>query len=138
MTEAISDEFYLESQSFRAFVAAARRVADETGDREAAVRHLREPFAALLRDPSWLPNEFARPIEDSGMGRGIASYLLYRAADRSLSVSSLVVSSGTMTPVHDHLAWGLVGLYRGEQDEEVFRRLDDASRAGEARLALVE
>jgi len=22
--------------------------------------------------------------------------------------------------VHDHLAWGLVGLYRGTQDEEIF------------------
>ena len=28
--------------------------------------------------------------------------------------------SGAATPVHDHLAWGLVGLYRGEQDEEIF------------------
>ena len=25
-----------------------------------------------------------------------------------------------MTPVHDHLAWGLVGLYRGNQDEEFY------------------
>jgi predicted metal-dependent enzyme (double-stranded beta helix superfamily) len=23
--------------------------------------------------------------------------------------------------VHDHLAWGLVGLYRGNQDEELYR-----------------
>ena len=23
-------------------------------------------------------------------------------------------------PVHDHLAWGLVGLYVGEQDEEIY------------------
>ena len=26
-----------------------------------------------------------------------------------------------MTPVHDHLAWGLIGLYRGTQDEEFYR-----------------
>jgi predicted metal-dependent enzyme (double-stranded beta helix superfamily) len=30
------------------------------------------------------------------------------------------VPPGAATPVHDHLAWGLVGLYAGEQDEEVF------------------
>jgi predicted metal-dependent enzyme (double-stranded beta helix superfamily) len=40
--------------------------------------------------------------------------------------------------VHDHLAWGLVGLYRGEQEEEVFRRLDDGTAAGVARLERVE
>jgi predicted metal-dependent enzyme (double-stranded beta helix superfamily) len=26
--------------------------------------------------------------------------------------------------VHDHLAWGLVGLYRGTQDEEVYAHRD--------------
>jgi predicted metal-dependent enzyme (double-stranded beta helix superfamily) len=26
--------------------------------------------------------------------------------------------------VHDHLAWGLVGLYRGTQDEEIYARGD--------------
>ena len=31
---------------------------------------------------------------------------------------------GAQTPVHDHLAWGLVGLYRGTQDEEIYIRRD--------------
>ena len=56
------------------------------------------------------------------MGGGIASWLLFRAGDGGLSLFSLVVPAGAATPVHDHLAWGLVGLYQGEQDEEVFRR----------------
>jgi predicted metal-dependent enzyme (double-stranded beta helix superfamily) len=55
------------------------------------------------------------------MGGGIGQWLLYRAADRSLCLFSLVVPPGAMTPVHDHLAWGLVGLYRGTQDEEFYR-----------------
>ena len=36
------------------------------------------------------------------------------------------------TPVHDHLAWGLVGLYRGTQDEEIFAR-ERRSRLSERR-----
>ena len=55
------------------------------------------------------------------MGGGIGQWLLFRAADRALSLFSLVVPPGAMTPVHDHLAWGLVGLYRGNQDEEFYR-----------------
>ncbi len=58
------------------------------------------------------------------MGKGIGQWLLFRAADRSLSLFSLVVPPGAMTPVHDHLAWGLVGLYRGNQDEEFYRPRD--------------
>jgi predicted metal-dependent enzyme (double-stranded beta helix superfamily) len=48
----------------------------------------------------------------------------FRSADSSLSLFSLVVPPGAMTPVHDYLAWGLVGIYRGNQDEEFYRRHD--------------
>ena len=27
--------------------------------------------------------------------------------------------------MHDHLAWGLIGLYRGNQDEEIYRQVAD-------------
>jgi 3-mercaptopropionate dioxygenase len=54
------------------------------------------------------------------MGGGIGQWLLFRAGDRSLTLFSLVVPPASETPVHDHLAWGLVGLYRGTQDEEIY------------------
>ena len=38
-------------------------------------------------------------------------------------------AAGSMTPVHDHLAWGLIGLYRGNQDEEFYRPGDGRPRA---------
>ena len=61
------------------------------------------------------------------MGGGIGQYALYRAEDGSLSLFSLVIPAGAETPVHDHLAWGLIGVYRGRQDETVYRRLDDGA-----------
>ena len=95
-------------------------------------------FTTLLDTPGWLPDEFMEPKEGSGMGSGIGMWLLYRAGDGGLAFSSLVVPSGASTPVHDHLAWGLVGLYRGEQDEVVFTRTDDGSSEAEARLEATE
>jgi predicted metal-dependent enzyme (double-stranded beta helix superfamily) len=77
-------------------------------------------FEALLADDDWLPRRYQEPAPESGMGGGIGQWLLFRAADRSLSLFSLVVPPGAMTPVHDHLAWGLVGIYRGNQDEEFY------------------
>ena len=67
------------------------------------------------------------------MGGGIGQYALYRAEDGSLCLFSLVVPAGAATPVHDHLAWGLVGIYRGRQDETVYRRLDDGRDPSRAR-----
>ena len=67
------------------------------------------------------------------MGGGIGQWLLFRAGDGSLSLFSLVVPPAAETPVHDHLAWGLVGLYRGEQDEEIYAHDHDQIRLIEQR-----
>ena len=77
-------------------------------------------FAELLADSDWLPGEYQAPAPESGMGGGIGQWLLYRAGDGSLSLFSLVVPPGSETPIHDHLAWGIVGLYHGTQDEEIY------------------
>lgn len=82
-------------------------------------------FAELLADARWLPPRYQRDAPQSRMGVGIGQWLLFRSADRSLSLFSLVVPPGSMTPVHDHLAWGLVGLYRGNQDEEFYEPRDN-------------
>jgi 3-mercaptopropionate dioxygenase len=67
------------------------------------------------------------------MGGGIGQWLLYRAEDQSLTLFSLVVPAGAETPIHDHLAWGLVGLYRGEQDEEIYARRGSSLELAERR-----
>jgi predicted metal-dependent enzyme (double-stranded beta helix superfamily) len=72
------------------------------------------------------------------MGGSIASYLLYRRGDRSLTLHALVIPPASITPVHDHLAWGLVGVYRGEQEEEIFRHAGSPHHSQAEHLELVE
>jgi predicted metal-dependent enzyme (double-stranded beta helix superfamily) len=97
---------------------------------------LKPKFSQLLGDDAWLPEEYARPDADSRMGDGIGQYALYRAEDGSLTLFSLVIPAGAATPVHDHLAWGLVGVYRGQQHETVYRRVDDGTEDGRAELVV--
>jgi 3-mercaptopropionate dioxygenase len=115
-----ADQFVIDTTTVRDFVAAVREAVSEAVSPEAACDAIRPGFAELLRDESWLPDEYTAPARQSGMGGGIGQWLVFRAGDGSLSLFSLVVPSGSETPVHDHLAWGLVGLYRGAQDEEVY------------------
>jgi predicted metal-dependent enzyme (double-stranded beta helix superfamily) len=119
-------EFVLDTPVVRAFVAGVRETIAGASSPEAACDAIRPPFAELLADPDWLPAEYQAAAEESGMGGGIGQWLLYRAGDGSLSLFSLVVPAGSETPIHDHLAWGLVGLYRGTQDEEIYRHDDGA------------
>jgi predicted metal-dependent enzyme (double-stranded beta helix superfamily) len=116
----VADEFVCDTPTMRAFIGEVRAVLQQTAAVTERLAAIRPAFRRLLADPAWLPPEFRRPAEAGGMGRGIANWLLYRDTEGSLSFSTLVLSPGTRTPVHDHLAWGLVGLYVGAQDEEVF------------------
>jgi predicted metal-dependent enzyme (double-stranded beta helix superfamily) len=123
-----ADEIVLDTPAVRELIEAVRAEISEASDPAAACEAIRPRFAALLADPDWLPPAYLEPAPESGMGGGIGQWLLFRAGDGSLSLFSLVVPPGSETPVHDHLAWGLVGLYRGTQDEEVFERDRDALR----------
>ena len=125
------DDYPLDVGPVRELVAFARDAIRQAPSPEAACEVMRAPFAQLLADRSWLPESFQAAAPESGMGGGIGQWLLFRAGDATLSLFSLVVPPGAQTPVHDHLAWGLVGLYRGTQDEEVFSR-----EAGTLRLVL--
>jgi predicted metal-dependent enzyme (double-stranded beta helix superfamily) len=118
----VSGEFVLDTPVVRDFVAQAQSAIAAAASPEEACAAIRPEFAGLLADPAWLPGEYQEAVPDSGMGGGIGQWLLYRADDGSLSLFSLVVPSGSETPIHDHLAWGLVGLYRGAQDEEIYAR----------------
>jgi predicted metal-dependent enzyme (double-stranded beta helix superfamily) len=120
------DEWILDTPLIRGFVDGVRAAAERSASAAETCRLLEPRFRELLTDPDWLPGQFQEDAPESGMGGGIGQWLLFRAADRSLCLFSLVVPPGSMTPVHDHLAWGLVGLYRGNQDEEFYEPGDGA------------
>jgi predicted metal-dependent enzyme (double-stranded beta helix superfamily) len=120
-----SDEYVLDNDAVRGLVARAREAIVSAGSPAEACEAILPHFARLLAEEHWLPAEYQQDAPESGMGGGIGQWLLFRSADRSLSLFSLVVPPDAQTPVHDHLAWGLVGLYRGTQDEEVFARDGD-------------
>jgi predicted metal-dependent enzyme (double-stranded beta helix superfamily) len=130
--------FLVDTPEIRALIDAARSVTEAVRLDEDRVTALRPAFAKLLAAEGWLPEACARPDANSGMGGGIAQYALYRAEDASLCLFSLVVPAGASTPVHDHLAWGLVGIYRGRQDETVYQRLDDARDPARAELQVAK
>ncbi len=126
--------FLVDVPEVRDLIDNTRRLTREISDTPARVEALRPAFAKLLAADAWLPKEYGEPDLKSGMGGGIGQYALYRAEDGSLCLFSLVIPAGAETPIHDHLAWGLIGVYRGVQDETVYRRLDDGRDDAKANL----
>ena len=126
--------FLVDASELRSLVDETRRLTRNIADTAARVEALRPAFGQLLAADGWLPEAYGEPDLKSGMGSGIGQYALYRAEDRSLCLFSLVIPAGAETPIHDHLAWGPIGVYRGTQSETVYRRLDDGRDESKAQL----
>lgn len=116
----MADEFICDTPEVRNFIGKVKEIVAGGGSIKERLAAIRPHFSQMMADPDWLPEAFRRSVEEGGMGKGIANWLLYRDTAGALSLSALVLPLGTATPVHDHLAWGLVGLYAGEQDEEIY------------------
>jgi 3-mercaptopropionate dioxygenase len=118
--------------NLKAFISEVEQVVATSEDRRDTIARLSPSFATLLADQTWLHADFRQPVAGK-----FVQYAIYRAEDASLSVMAMVVPPGIATPVHDHRAWGLVGVYQGRQREKVYRRLDDGSRPAFADLQQV-
>ena len=130
-----ADQWFIDNPDLREFVAQAKEIYLSTAhNREETLNRLEPHFAALLKKTGWLPEQFTQPNPDSSLEGGIGQWLLFRAQDRSLTVFSLVIPPNSETPIHDHLSWGLVGLYQGKQEETVYRRVDNGDLPGYAQL----
>ncbi len=95
--------------AFTSFVEDAERLLDEPQ----AIAARLEP---LLADDGWLALEHQRSGRDT-----YRQHLLHVSPSRRLSVVALVWLPGQATPIHDHVSWCVVGVYRGSERETHYR-----------------
>jgi predicted metal-dependent enzyme (double-stranded beta helix superfamily) len=79
-------------------------------------------LARLIARDDWLPDAYAEP----GTER-YQQYLLHCDSRERFSVASFVWAPGQATPIHDHRVWGLVGVLRGAERVQRYRRADDGT-----------
>jgi len=98
-------------ERFRVFVQDMTRLVERHGaDEPALLEQGSKLLHELVTHDDWLPDEFARPSQDS-----YRQYLLHCDPLERFCVVSFVWQPGQRTPVHDHTVWGLVGVMRGEE-----------------------
>lgn len=124
----MDEEWYLENETVSTFVDTVDEAAEAHEEIPDLLAALHDPFRDLLLSDDWLTEPYDGLVPDGyddrgEMGRDIAQWLLYRRPEK-LTLFTLVLPPGVETPVHDHLAWGLVGIYSGNQKEDFFRRSD--------------
>jgi predicted metal-dependent enzyme (double-stranded beta helix superfamily) len=106
----------MSSPAFASFVHDAERL---IGDPQAIADRLRP----LLSADGWLAPEHQLPGRDT-----YRQHLLHVSACRRLSVVALVWLPGQQTPIHDHVSWCVVGVYRGVEHEVHYRLVERHGR----------
>ena len=120
----MADQRMAEDQRVIKFIETVRPIFAEDISIEERLNKARPYFSDLLMADGWLPETYSCGDPNSGMGGGIGTWLLYRDEADTMCLFSLVVDNDKSTPVHDHLRWGLIGLYQGQQIERVYSRID--------------
>jgi len=100
--------------------------ADFVRDAEALIddpQAIADRLAGLLDEDGWLAPEHQMPGIDS-----YRQHLLHVSSCRRLSVVALVWRPGQRTPIHDHVSWCVVGVYRGVEQETRYELVERGDR----------
>lgn len=87
------------------------------------------PIIEEIISEGLIEEKFLKPLPQKP-----AAYLVHRPPDNSFSIISMVWGPGMAFPIHDHLAWGLIGVLKGFMNETRFKRLDNGMTEGYAEL----
>jgi predicted metal-dependent enzyme (double-stranded beta helix superfamily) len=118
-------------EDFIADVKATLAAADVNDD-------LLERLAAVMRD--LISSPVVGQVHDELAGnihQGQQSGPLY-TDESGLTLVRGRFEPDALTPIHNHGSWGIIGVYRGRDRYQIWRRLDSGDGAGPARVELVE
>jgi predicted metal-dependent enzyme (double-stranded beta helix superfamily) len=85
----------------------------------------------LMRNPDAVPERYQVPC---GVGHrpNHGNWALFRS--EGLFIAAVVWGPGDAVQAHDHNTWGMIGFFKNTIQETRYRRVDDRSRPGYARL----
>lgn len=104
----------------RTFVSDIATLLDAPAEEAKVLEAGKTLLADLVSHDDWLPDAFAASNPER-----YTQHLLHCDSRQRFSIVSFVWGPGQSTPVHDHTVWGLVGVLRGAELSQAFRREGD-------------
>src|SRR5579871_2911731 len=104
------------ASAFEAFLSDVEALRRDAASEPELVKRLAARLQRLNREERWLPECYRETCNDE-----YKQHLVYVAPDGGFSVCSLVWCEDQATPIHDHVAWCVVGVYEGVERETRYR-----------------
>lgn len=117
---------------FEKFIQELRAAWAELPDTEARMKRGQTLLESLVKDPGMREASKSWPSTE-----GRKNLLFYEDADYGFAINGVVRVPGRKGSIHDHAhAWTAYGILDGTESLERFRRIDDGSKQGYAKLEL--
>jgi predicted metal-dependent enzyme (double-stranded beta helix superfamily) len=118
---------------FDKFIQDLRAAWKELPDIEAKMKRGRDLLAELVKDESMRASCLRWPDTDGGR----RNLLFYQDPDYGFVINGVVHGANRKGSIHDHAhSWTAYGLLEGTETLERYRRVDDRSKDGYAKLEL--
>lgn len=112
-----------------------KRIEHDQGVTRAALDAIKTELLALASHEHLFPAaEFPPPPAGE---KGSKRYLLQEDPDGRFAIYMLALNPGNESKPHDHTTWAVVTAVEGQELNRVYRRVDDGSQPGQAKLELV-
>jgi predicted metal-dependent enzyme (double-stranded beta helix superfamily) len=121
------------NETIAAFIQDVKQILAEDTERSVDLERIAERMRQLIAEP--VIREWQEP--GGNVHKGQQSVPLYQE-ENGLTLMNASFTPDAMTPIHNHNSWGIVGLYRGRDRYQVWRRVDAGSTAGDAHVELIE
>ncbi len=110
------------------FAGQVGLILNVTGE-ELATERIADQLRRLLTNKA-LSLDYLLPLSPLSTGYafqqdGFRRHLLYRDSQERFSVQAIVWGPKQSSPIHDHLAWCVAGLFLGEQQETIYELLPE-------------
>ena len=117
------------SKHMNDFVDHVRQIVKTGGSEEEITARVAASFEPILSDPDLLSDDQLLVKQE-----GFTLNQIHIEPDENFSIGAGIWDVGQTTPIHDHGTWGVIGIYRGMENEESFLR--EGPRENGARVNL--
>lgn len=117
-----------------AFIGDVKAILAEDGSGDAGLERIRQRMADFVQDDG------AKALHEETLGNvhtGRQSGPLY-TDETGLTLVRARFGPEAMTPIHSHGSWGVIGVYKGRDRYQVWKRADTGTGAGDADVEMVE
>ncbi|AFY37427.1 hypothetical protein Lepto7376_1056 [[Leptolyngbya] sp. PCC 7376] len=126
-----SDDFELPPEDYRLyrFLTELEDLLRENPDDASLVRQIAPMVRRLLTSSYWLQGSYSEPDPKKGWSVD----MLYDEPEFPLTVQMVAWQPGTVSPIHNHAAWGIVAFVNGSEKNILWRESEsgDIESVGE-------